>query len=648
MIAPELANFALMLALGFALCGAILPLLGIFFQRDRLVERTRFFTYCQSGFIVFAYLLLSYAFVSDDFSVLYVARHSSLQLPLWYKLTAVWGGHEGSMLLWLTVLALWMVAVARFSRSLPEATVARVLAVLAWVSCGFLLFIITTSNPFLRLLDPIPKNGMDLNPLLQDPGFLFHPPMLYMGYVGFSVAFAFAIASLMAGRLDAQWAKWSRPWTLAAWCFLTTGITLGSWWAYRELGWGGWWFWDPVENASFLPWLVGTALLHSLAVTEKRNTFKAWTVLLAICAFSLSLLGTFLVRSGVLTSVHAFAVDPSRGAFMLGFLFIVITSSLALYAWRMPSIAHQGQFQLVSRESFLLLNNVILFVVMLTVLLGTLYPLFFDALGYGKISVGAPYFNAVFIPLMIPLFMLMGIGPNTHWQSMPIQRLRKNLWWCLLFSVVLAVALPLIFTQRITIGVCIGLGLSLWICTTSLRVLLNNKVKLTRAKLGMICAHLGIAASILGITLSSAYSVERNVRMDLQDLVTVGPYSFRYINSKQTIGPNYTSAVAVFSVRQGEGPYFYMRPEKRIYQVQKTAMTDSAIDAGITRDLYIALGNPIGANGWTVRIYYKPFMRWLWAGGFLMLCGGLLALSDRRYRRRSHVPLAGQPLFNEA
>jgi len=632
---PELGNFALILALSLALLQASVPLVGVAKNRSAWMAAGRQFAYGQCLFVWIAYIALTYSFVSHDFSVQYVANNSSLELPFWYQFSAVWGSHEGSVLLWSSILSVWTVLVARFSSNLPEAVIARILAILAMISCGFLCFILATSNPFLRFLPNLPSNGADLNPLLQDIGFLIHPPMLYMGYVGFAVPFAFAITALLSRQMDTHWVRWVRPWTLAAWSFLTLGITLGSWWAYRELGWGGWWFWDPVENASFLPWLVGTALIHSLAVTEKRNAFKAWTILLAITAFSLSLLGTFLVRSGILTSVHAFAVDPKRGVFMLMFLLLVIGGSLLVYAWRAVAIKSGEGFQLLSRETFLLMNNLLLMVAMITVLLGTLYPLLIQALGLGKLSVGAPYFNTVFVPLIAPLIFLMGIGPHCLWQSMQPTHLFKRLRYVFFLSLTLGIILPWLFTDEVQGYVVLGLSLALWIFLTTLQDLLRRIragriSQLTRSQCAMLIAHLGVAVCVVGITLSCAYSIERNVRMAPGDEIILGPYQFEFQRTKAIKGPNYTGVAALFKVTENGKSVSTLQAEKKFYTVKRMTMTDAAIDASVFRDLYIALGAPIDKNSWAVRLYYKPFVRWIWFGGLLMLLGGLLAMRRRK------------------
>ena len=653
---PEIGQFALIIALLLAITQASIPMIGAARGNRSWMAVAAPAGQAQFIFVAIAFGCLAYSFITSDFSVLNVATNSNSQLPLQYRLAATWGSHEGSLLLWTLMLGLWTVAVSLFSRHLPEAMLARVLAVMGTISVGFLLFMLLTSNPFVRLL-PAAPDGRDLNPLLQDPAMVAHPPMLYMGYVGFSVAFAFAISALISGRLDATWARWSRPWTTVAWMFLTVGIALGSWWAYYELGWGGWWFWDPVENASFMPWLVGTALIHSLAVTEKRGGFKSWTVLLAIAAFSLSLLGTFLVRSGVLTSVHAFATDPKRGIFILCFLVVVIGGSLVLYAWRAKQVGLGSKFEVVSRESFLLTNNVLLTVAAASVLLGTLYPLFIDALGLAKLSVGPPYFNAVFVPLMVPAAFLMGVGPFARWKKASLPELAVRLRWAFAASAITAIVLPFVLGQW-KVLVSLGLLLALWIVTTSLlnvweRIrtttgqlsVLQKLRQQSRSYYGMQLAHVGVAVFIVGITLVTQYATEKDVRMDVGDTVNVGGYDFRFNGATDVIGPNYRGARAEIVVSRDGAVVRTMNPEKRVYNVSENAMTETAIDTGLFRDLYLSLGEPVGTGGaWSVRVHYKPFVDWMWGGALLMAMGGGLAVSDRRYAlaaRKQREALAG-------
>jgi cytochrome c-type biogenesis protein CcmF len=629
---PEFGHYALILALCIALIQGVLPLVGAHYGRREFLVLARPAAQTVFMLLATAFVILAWSFYANDFSVLYVAEHSNSQMPVIYRLGAVWGGHEGSLLLWIFLLSTWTILVAQLSKALDEFMVARVIGVLGLVTSGLLLFVLTTSNPFERLL-PAAQDGRSLNPLLQDPGLVFHPPMLYMGYVGFSVAFAFAIASLLSGRLDAAWARWSRPWTTAAWVFLTLGIALGSWWAYYELGWGGWWFWDPVENASFIPWLVGTALLHSLAVTEKRGGFKSWTVLLAITAFSLSLLGTFLVRSGVLTSVHAFATDPRRGIFILIFLSLVVGSSLALYAWRAPKNTLGGKFSLSSRETFILLGNVFLVVSAGSVLLGTLYPLLIDALHLGKISVGPPYFNSVFVPIMIPLLVLMGIGPWTHWKNTDLLTVIKRLWLAGLVAVLAGVGIPLMMGEFTWLA---GLGflLAFWVIASGcMQIARQAKLgKPTRSFIGMQLAHLGIAIFVIGVTMVGAYQEEKDVRMLAGDTVSVGGYQIQLVGVNKVPGPNYQAMRGTFLLTKNGRTEATLYPEKRSYFSSTMPMTEAAIDVGLTRDIYISLGEAIDDQAWAVRVYYKPFVDWIWGGCLFMALGGILAISDKRYR----------------
>ena len=650
---PELGQFALVLALILAVAQGTLPLAGAARGTQSWMNLARPAAQGQLVFIAIAFGCLTYSFVTNDFSVLYVASNSNSGLPLQYRIAAVWGGHEGSLLLWMLMLAGWTTAVSVFSSHLPDDIVARVLGVLGLVSVGFLSFTLFTSNPFDRLL-PAAMDGRDLNPLLQDFGMIIHPPMLYMGYVGFSVAFAFAIAALLSGRLDATWARWSRPWTTLAWMFLTLGIALGSWWAYYELGWGGWWFWDPVENASFMPWLVGTALIHSLAVTEKRGAFKSWTVLLAIFAFALSLLGTFLVRSGVLTSVHSFATDPKRGVFILAFLVVVIGGSLTLFAWRAHRVGFGGRFEVVSRESFLLTNNVLLVVAAGSVLLGTLYPLFLDALGMGKISVGPPYFETVFAPLMAPALFMMGVGPMARWKQASIPELATRLKWAFGVSVAGGLLLPLTMGTWTPLA-SFGFLLALWIVAASITTLVS-RLKQTpgtgiakwraqsRSFYGMLLAHMGMAVFVVGVTMVKSYEAEKDVKLSVGESVDLGGYTFRFDALNDVKGPNYVAARGTFTVTQGASAVSIMHPEKRIYNVQKNPMTEAAINTGFTRDLYVSLGEAVEGGAWVVRVQVKPFVDWIWGGCVLMALGGLLAVLDKRYRlaaRRRHETVSG-------
>ncbi|MFM6990568.1 MAG: heme lyase CcmF/NrfE family subunit [Rhodoferax sp.] len=643
---PELGHFALWLALGVALALGTLPLAGAATGRDDWMALARPGAYAMFVLVTLAFVCLTVSFVRSDFSVLYVASNSNSALPLQYRVAAVWGGHEGSLLLWVQMLCLWTLAVAWFSRHLPQAVVARILAVMGLVSVGFLLFMLLTSNPFERLL-PAPPDGRDLNPLLQDPGMVIHPPMLYMGYVGFSVAFAFAIAALLGGNLDSTWARWTRPWTTVAWMFLTIGIALGSSWAYYELGWGGWWFWDPVENASLMPWLLGTALIHSLAVTEKRNSFKSWTVLLAILAFSFSLLGTFLVRSGVLSSVHAFATDPRRGLFILAFLTVVVGSSFALYAWRAPTVGIGKRFALWSKESALLGNNVLLLVAALAVLLGTLYPLLLDALGLGKISVGPPYFDAVFMPLMAPTVFLMGLGPLARWKETELPSLARRLRWAAGVTLIASVATGAL-AGEVRLVSTLGLIMAYWVFASVLTDVWERvhpagsswsdaptkARQIPRALVGMMVAHVGIAVFCFGVVMVKTYEVERDVKMAVGDTTSVRGYTFTFGGVTERQGPNYVAMQGRMQVVREGGVPLEMRPEKRVYRVQQNPMTEASIDVGLTRDLYVSLGEEVEGGSWIVRVYVKPFIDWIWGGCLLMALGGLLAVTDRRYRRK--------------
>jgi len=636
---PELGHFALILATIVALIQGVLPLTGTYLPsrslQITLQSLARPMAILQFVLVALAFAALATSFLTNDFSVTYVVQHSNSLLPKPYQFAAVWGGHEGSLLLWVLMLALWSMAVALFSKSLPLDMVARVLSVLGLISVGFLLFILTTSSPFERLL-PAALDGRDLNPLLQDPGLVIHPPMLYMGYVGLSVAFAFAVAALLSGRLDAAWARWSRPWTVIAWTFLTFGIGLGSWWAYYELGWGGWWFWDPVENASLMPWLVATALIHSLMVTEKRGSFKAWTVLLAIAAFSLSLLGTFLVRSGVLTSVHAFASDPKRGVFILVFLAVVVGTSLTLFAWRAPRVTLGGRMELVSRESFLLANSVLLVVATGAVLLGTIYPLIIDALNMGKLSVGPPYFNAVFVPLLVPTVFLMVPGTIARWREAKVSEIAYTLRFSGLASMVLAVGLPFVLGGW-SFGAMLGIFLGAWVGLGTLQQVVTRLRKPGRIGLsfwGQNVAHFGMAVLVVGVTGVNSYEVERDVRMHVNDVVTIAPYSFQLKSLGEVTGPNYKAVRADVEVKRGDEVIETLQPEKRRYFSSAMPMTEAGIDSGFMRDLYVSLGEPLddARTEWSMRVYYKPFVPWLWGGILLMVLGGLLAALDRRYR----------------
>ncbi|HIF9356304.1 TPA: heme lyase CcmF/NrfE family subunit [Photobacterium damselae] len=646
---PELGLFALIAALGLSALVSIYPLYGASVGNQAMMRMARPLTYGVFLMLLGSFVSLCWSFYSNDFTVTYVASNSTSLLPWYYRITAVWGSHEGSLLLWVFIQSAWAAAVARLSKGMPLESVSRVLAVMGMISVGFLLFIILTSNPFLRTLPFFPVQGRDLNPLLQDPGLIIHPPMLYMGYVGFSVAFAFAIASLMTGRLDTAWARWSRPWTIAAWSFLTLGIALGSWWAYYELGWGGWWFWDPVENASFMPWLAGTALMHSLSVTEKRGTFKAWTVLLAIAAFSLSLLGTFLVRSGVLVSVHAFASDPSRGMFILGFLVVVIGGSLLLYALRGAQIRSRGNYSLFSRENMLFANNILLVTGLLVVLIGTLLPLVHKQLGLGSVSIGEPFFNTLFTWLMVPFAFVLGIGPLVRWKRDNISKIKKPLIISAVASVIFAFGSIYLFASTVEPLAVLGMWMAAWIVilhgfelyerATHRHSLVEGLGKLGRSHWAMVFGHIGLAVSIIGITLVSNYDLERDVRLAPGQSVNVKGYDFYFAGLRDADGPNYDGYVADFKISKNNIMVTTLHAEKRIYTVAGSMMTEAAIDSGITRDLYIAMGEKLGDGAWAVRIYYKPFVNWMWFGALLMAIGGVFAISDKRYRFRKKAQI---------
>lgn len=646
----EVGHFSLIITLFIALAQGSLALAGAARNHAAWIAFARPAAGAQFLLVVVSFAALMWAFIVKDFSVAYVAQNSNSQLPLLYRISAVWGGHEGSLLLWLLMQTGWAYAVSQFSRQLPDDMVARVLGVLGLVTAGFLLFVLLTSNPFERLV-PAPFDGLDLNPLLQDIGLIFHPPLLYMGYVGFSVVFAFAIAALLAGQLDSTWARWSRPWATAAWLFLTLGIALGSWWAYYELGWGGWWFWDPVENSSFIPWLVGTALIHSLAVTEKRASFKNWTVLLAISTFSLSLLGAFLVRSGVLTSVHTFATDPRRGVFILMLFSVVVGSSLLLFALRAPKVGMGGRFASISRESLLLVNNVLLAVAAGAVLLGTLYPLIIDALGLGKLSVGPPYFNAIFIPLMVPALILIAVGPIANWKTAKLGAMARHLRLPMVVAFVVGVGAPFLL-GRWSFLIALGVGLATWIATSVVTGILD-RMRATRSGLfaqprswlGMHVAHLGVAVFVAGVTLVTGYETEQDVRMEPGSSVSAGRYELTFLGVRNAQGPNYLAEVGDIELSRNGQILRQLHPEKRTYMSSSMPMTEAAIDANGLRHVYAALGEPLGNGAWSVRVYYKPFVDWIWAGCILMALGGWLAISDRRYRlkrRNRHTRSSSQ------
>jgi len=638
----ELGNYALALSLAIAVLLAIFPLWGAEKGNVQFMALARPMTYGLFLILSVSFGALFYVFAINDFSVQYVVNNSNTTLPIYYRLSAVWGSHEGSLLLWIWLLSLWSAAVALFSKRLPQEAVARVLGIMGIISIGFLLFVLFTSNPFTRTFPDFPVDGKELNPLLQDIGLIFHPPLLYMGYVGFSVAFAFSIASLMTGKLDTAWARWSRPWTMAAWVFLTLGIVLGSWWAYYELGWGGWWFWDPVENASFMPWLAGTALLHSLAVTEKRGSFKAWTVLLAILAFSLCLLGTFLVRSGILVSVHAFASDPTRGLYVLAYLIVVIGGSLTLYAYKGSQIRSRDNAERYSRESLLLLNNILLMTALCVVLLGTLLPLVHKQLGLGSISIGAPFFDQMFLIIMTPFALLLGIGPLVKWRRDQFSAIRTPVIVSLIIMLIAGFALPYLLQDKLTVSAVLGTMMTVIIVLLSLYEMHQRATyrdtfwhgitKLSRSHWGMILAHLGVAMTVWGIAFSQNYSIERDVRMNVGDTVQIAGYDFTFKGISDANGPNYVGGKAQIDISRDGKHETTLYAEKRLYTVSKMPMTEAAIDWGFSRDLYAALGEKLDNNAWALRLYYKPFIRWIWLGGLFMALGGVLCMFDRRYR----------------
>ena len=660
---PELGHFALIVAMAFAVCLSIIPLVGVATGQNKLIGYAKPLAFGYFAFSAISIFILGYSFVIDDFSVLFIASHSNSKLPYYFKISALWGGHEGSLLLWVFCLSAWTVAVAKFSKNIDQAFIGRVLAIMGMVAVGFIAFTLLTSNPFERIWPTVPwpnvpSEGRDLNPLLQDIGLIIHPPMLYMGYVGLSVAFAFAVAALMCGKMDAAWARWSRPWTVAAWVFLTVGIALGSWWAYYELGWGGWWFWDPVENASFIPWLVTTALIHSLAVTEKRGAFRNWTVLLAIFAFCLSLLGTFLVRSGSITSVHSFAADPARGVFILMMLAIAVVGSLTLYAFRATNVTSFSRFALYSRETALLMANVLLVTAAVSVLLGTLYPLILDAMGYGKISVGPPYFNAIFVPIMSLLFVVMGIGPLIRWKKAKKGELRNQLTVISIGSIIFGGIFPFAYAGEANLLVSGGMALACWVALVALKDLLNQLrmkpsgwqfKRLDLSHLGMTIAHTGIAVTIVGVTLVSTYESETNVRMQVNDVVKVAGYDITFTGVKPVQGPNYSADQGQLIISQDGDFIALLQPERRTYLVQTMGMTEAGIDPGLFRDVYVALGDPLEQGAWAIRIHIKPFVRWIWLGAIFMGLGGIFAMFDKRYRSKSKLvsKQTSKPIFAE-
>ena len=639
---PEIGQFALIIALCLTLCLSCFALIGAHKNNSDFMTLVNPLTYAQFIFVVLAFFCLAYSFLVDDFSVLYVASNSHRELPTLFKFSAVWSAHEGSLLLWILILTIWMVLVANFSKTLPRPFFSRVLGVLGILNFGFLLFTLMTSNPFERI-SLAPFDGSDLNPLLQDIGLAIHPPILYIGYVGFAVAYAFAVAVMLSGKLDQRWARWTRPWTTAAWLFLTIGIALGSWWAYYELGWGGWWFWDPVENASFMPWLIGTALIHSLAVTEKRGLFKSWTLLLAISAFSLSLLGTFLVRSGILISVHAFATDPARGIFILMLLCIVIGGALVLYAIRAPSVDESIGFNALSRETFLLLNNVLLVIAATLILLGTLSPLVLEVFNGAKISIGPPWFELAMVVPMIPLILLISLGMNTLWIEQSAHDLRRKLQTPFIVSILLGLIIPFYFYGKITLLLAVGSISAIWIMLSSVLPLIkqcqtsSGRKLLNRSIFGMTLAHLGLGCFVFGVTIVSAFNIESDQRLSPGESIFVAGYQYQLRGLKNINGPNYEAVEAEIDIYKDGDFLTQLRPQKRTYRVQKSPMTEAGIMASWNRDLFVALGEDLGDGSWSIRIQYKPMIRWIWFGCFIMAMGGLVAITDRRYRRPKSV-----------
>ncbi|MFT5063556.1 MAG: cytochrome c-type biogenesis protein CcmF [Gammaproteobacteria bacterium] len=641
---PEIGHFSLIVAMVIAVLQGAVPLIGGQIGHSAMIRSARPLAWLHFLFVAISFAILMNAFIENDFSVLYVVNNSNSDLPLLYRIAAVWGAHEGSLVLWALTICIWTVAVATFSRQLPDVMVGRVIGVLGWISVGFISFTIFTSNPFERLI-PAALDGGDLNPLLQDFALAIHPPMLYMGYVGFSVAYAFAVAALIAGRLDAAWARWTRPWTSIAWVFLTIGIALGSWWAYYELGWGGWWFWDPVENASFMPWLVGTALIHSLAVTEKRGAFKNWTALLALSAFALSLLGTFLVRSGVLVSVHSFATDPERGAYILALLAIFIGGALVLYAIRAPEVkSAAGDATTASRETMLLINNVLLVAATVAVLTGTLFPIAMDALNLGKISVGPPYFDTVFVPLMLALTFAMGFGVAARWKRDRAMDIVMRLKGYGAVALILGTALPFLAVGRGTTLTILACWLAVWVAATALwdpitRIIAFGSVKrgvtsVPQHLWGMSLAHMGIAVFVVGVALTEGFSEHRDDVLSLDGTAEVGGYDFQFIKIEEVQGPNYVATRGTINVFEDGKFLRTLSPEKRTYKVQKSPMTEAAIDANLFRDVYVSLGEPVGNGAWSFRFQVKPYIRCIWLGCLMMAFGGLLAATDKRYRKK--------------
>ena len=639
---PEIGHFSLILALNLCVLLSVFPFIGSVKGDVVLMSLARPLTVGIFVFVALAYVSLTAAFATDDFSVLYVAEHSNTLLPERYKLTAVWGGHEGSFLLWIFMLSGWMLAVAHFSRSVPLDFLARVLSILGMLCVGYLLFLLATSNPFDRVVPLAPSDGADLNSALQDFGFIVHPPTLYMGYVGFSVVFAFAMAALLSGRLDSAWARWCRPWANVAWAILTLGLCLGSWWAYYELGWGGWWAWDPVENPPLITWLLGTALVHSLAVSEKRGAFKSWTVMLSILAFAGSLLGTFITRSGLLTSIHAFASDPERGIFILGILVLSVGGGLLLYAVRSPLLKGGVGFELSSREMFLLTNNVLLVVAAASVLLGTLFPMIFQALTGKLISIGPPYFNAIFIPLMIPLIFFMAVGPLSMWKSTSVRSMVTRLGRVAMISLVLGIGLPLVITLEFDFWSIAGVGFALWISLSMISDF-GNKIRtksnivegvrgLSLSYYGMQLAHIGVAVMVAGISLTSSYSIEKSVLLQSGESTDLGEFNFEIGAARSVSGKNFSGQEVSINVSKDDIFLTELLPQRRVYFASGTPSTEMAIDAGFLRDLFVTLGEQKENGAWSMTLYVKPFVRWIWLGALFMVFGGLVSAADKRYR----------------
>jgi len=642
----ELGHFALILALCMATAQAFFGLAGAQMRHTQWMSAVRPAVAGQFVLVALSFACLVYAFEQNDFSVLYVASTSNSELPAIYRFTAVWGAHEGSMLLWMLVHVTWSMAVAAFSKQLPHGLISRVLGVMGLLSVGYALFILLTSNPFERLI-PAAADGRDLNPLLQDPAFLIHPPMLYLGYVGMAVPFAFAIAALLEGKLDSAWARWVRPWTNVAWMFLTIGITLGSWWAYYELGWGGWWFWDPSENAPFMPWLVSTALIHSLAVTEKRGLFKSWTLLLAIFPFSLSLLGTFIVRSGLLTSVHSFASDPKRGLFILGFLAICVAGALLLYAWRAPHFRSDAGFAGASRESFILINNALLIVAAAIVLIGTMFPFFIDAFDLPKVSVGEPWFDAMILLPAVPLLVLLAIGMRASWKHADLSKQRLSLTVGITVGVALAILLPAALYGYSSVLTSVGIACGAWIAISALWDPISrwrNGHTVSVAVLGMSIAHLGVAMFVLGVAVTKSYSDDRDITLAPGESAKVGIYDVRFVKIGDAPGPNYDAVEGEVIVEQDGKHIATLHPQKRFYRVQRNVLTEAGILAGWHRHISVSMGESLGGSGaWSMRLMYRPLLRFVWLGAMFMAFGGFVAALDRRYRKvtvRADEPLA--------